>query len=422
MGALKSRGPTRTRGPVPGTVEIASHCEVDTSAAVPGTDKKNLSSRARFNGSSREISRGPRHGPSGLGGIPCTLHPFHSGRVVGRVHTLHAGRVGFSNFEFPPHNGCMGPANYRDRSTGLIVFGVVEILIGAIAALLVPLMVLVLLASRSLDGGQGSMDLATALPSMVIYAVAAVFFIAVGIGSITARRWARALMLSLSWLGLITGIMTMVVLCLVIVQYFGVSMFAGLPELALILAVLAIIGFFYVALPLAFVLFYRSEDVAATCRARDPNPSWLDDTQPQIVSLVLVYVLGLASVLLMPAYHFIFPLFGTILDGWTGAGAWLVVAVLLCYLILATVRSDPPGWRVAMTASVVAALSWTVTAAVVPYARWLEHMELPPAQSDLMVGLGAPSGIAMVLLSVFVWASWIAYLVYIRTFLLDRAG
>ncbi len=38
MGALKSRGSSHTSGPVPGTVEIASEHEIDTSAAVPGTD------------------------------------------------------------------------------------------------------------------------------------------------------------------------------------------------------------------------------------------------------------------------------------------------------------------------------------------------------------------------------------------------
>ena len=314
----------------------------------------------------------------------------------------------------------MDQENYRDRSSGLIVFGVAEILIGVFTALLVPLMLLALLASRSMDGGQGSMDLATVLPSTVIYALIAVLFVWIGIGSIRARRWARALMLSVSWLWLITGIMAMVAMWLIVLQYLGFAVFTGLPEAALVLLVVIISGFFYVMLPLAFVLFYRSDDVAATCRARDPNPSWFDEAPPQIVSLVLVYAFGLVSVLVMPAYNFMFPVFGTVLDGWMGGMAWLAVAALLVYLLMATVKSDQRAWTVAMTASLVAALSSTVTAAVVPYARWIDHMELPLAQEEMMAELGSLSSTTMVLLSVFMWASWIGYLLHIRRFFGDQ--
>lgn len=285
--------------------------------------------------------------------------------------------------------------------------------------MLVPLMVVAIIASRSIDASAPSLDFKTTLPSMVIYALIAVLFFWIGIGSIRARRWARALTLSVSWLWLITGVMAMVALCLFMMRYFGVSIFAGLPEAALVLVVVIISGFLYVLVPLAFVLFYRSDDVAATCRARDPNPSWFDETPPQIVSLVLVYAFGLVSVLVMPAYNFIFPLFGMILGGWKGGMAWLGVATLLVYLLVATVKTDQRAWNVAMTASLVAALSSTVTSAVVPYALWIDHMELPLAQEEMMAELGSLSSVTMVLLSVLMWASWIGYLLYIRPFFGD---
>ncbi len=314
----------------------------------------------------------------------------------------------------------MTPATYRDRSAGLIFFGVIEILIGALSAMMIPLMLLALLASRSIEGAEGSLGLTVVLPNIVIYGLVAALFIAIGIGSIRARRWARALTLSLSWLGLITGIVAVFALCLFVLQYFGTAIFTGLPEAALVLVVVIIIGFFYVVLPLAFVLFYRSEDVVSTCRERDPNPSWFDETPPQIVSLVLVYALGLVSVLVMPAYNFLFPLFGTILGGWMGGMAWLVVAALLLYLLVATIRSYDWAWGVAMAASAVAALSSIVTAAVVPYVQWIDHMGLPLAQQEMMAELGSLSITTMVLLTVIMWASWIGYLMYIRRFFGDR--
>jgi hypothetical protein len=177
-----------------------------------------------------------------------------------------------------------------------------------------------------------------------------------------------------------------------------------------------LLGFIYVLLPLAFVLFYRSPHCAATCRARDPGPSWVDGCPSPIVSLVAVYAVGAASLLVVPAYNFLFPLFGMILEGWGGAVAWLLVLALLVYLIVGTARRDPTAWTVSMAASLLAASSSTVTAAVVPWSAWLDRLTLPGQRPPLADVLGEPSSLVMVLGSLAAWGSWIAYLLYVRRF------
>jgi hypothetical protein len=313
----------------------------------------------------------------------------------------------------------MDPEEYNDRSTGLLVFGVIEILIGLFCALLIPLALVVILAAPSMPGLGAELDARTLVPSLAVYGLAAVAFIWLGVGSIRARRWAAAVMLALSWLWLITGAVAMVSLWLLMPRLQDLAGLAELPAGAMTVALVTtslLLGFIYVLLPLAFVLFYRSPHCAATCRARDPGPSWVDGCPSPIVSLVVVYAVGAASLLVMPAYNFLFPLFGTILAGWGGAVAWLLVLALLVYLIVGTARRDPTAWTVSMAASLLAASSSTVTAAVVPLSAWLDRLTLPGQRPPLADVLGEPSSLVMVLGSLAAWGSWIAYLLYVRRF------
>lgn len=313
----------------------------------------------------------------------------------------------------------MDPEDFKDRSAGLIVFGVIEILIGLFCALLIPLALAVTLAARSVSGLDLAVDARTLAPSLAIYAVIAASFIWLGVGSIRARRWAAAVMLSLSWLWLLTGALAMALLWLLMPRLRDLVGMTELPGGAMTVALVTtslLLGFIYVLLPLAFVLFYRSPDVAATCRARDPGPSWVDGCPPSIVSLVVVYGLGAASLLVVPAYGCRFPLFGVILDGWTGAAAWLLVLALLLVLMLGTARREPRAWTVAMAASLLAAASSVVTAAVVPWSQWLGGLAMAGQPPELAAILGEPSKGAMVLGSLAVWGSWIVYLAFVRRF------
>ena len=96
---------------------------------------------------------------------------------------------------------------YQDRRTGLIVFGVFAILIGACCALLVPLAFFgQMMAARQLGT---DFDTSAAVISAAVYGLMAVVLIWLGVGSVLAKRWARALLLCLGWIGLIIGLVAM---------------------------------------------------------------------------------------------------------------------------------------------------------------------------------------------------------------------
>ena len=86
---------------------------------------------------------------------------------------------------------------YRDRKVGLIVFGVLQICLGALCALAVPVVIFGVLVQTFAGRGAGAqVHLASTISGVLLYVAAAVWFLWMGIGSIMCRRWARRSRLS----------------------------------------------------------------------------------------------------------------------------------------------------------------------------------------------------------------------------------
>ena len=84
------------------------------------------------------------------------------------------------------------PPDYRDRRTGLIVFGALTASMGAVLLLFVPLVLLAQFARANTTGvAPASQRL---IPGIIICGALATTFMWLGIGSILCRRWARALL------------------------------------------------------------------------------------------------------------------------------------------------------------------------------------------------------------------------------------
>jgi hypothetical protein len=308
--------------------------------------------------------------------------------------------------------------DFKDRSVGLILFGVISILIGLCSVMLVPLS----LISVTLSGpaAKSGLDLRSAMAASALYAVIAIAFVWLGIGSIRARRWARELLLSLSWIWLLTGICSLafgvVVVPLVI---HGIAAETGLPPetVTLVVAVVfCVIGVLYVVLPMAFVMFYRSPHVAATCAARDPRPQWVDRCPQRLLTLTVVWVLAGVSVLLMPAYAFFFPLFGVVATGLAGALLWFLVLAVCVALVIGTSRGALWAWWGGMALAVMAMLSSAVTVLRYDLGELMTRMEMPPEQASMMASFNLFGGWSMALIVLIIWGTFIVYLLSLRRY------
>jgi len=255
------------------------------------------------------------------------------------------------------------PPAYRDRKTGLLICGVVQIILGLLAALMVPFVVLGAFMSRLSPGG--AMRPGQFVSSIATYALIAAVFVALGIGSVQAKRWGRALTLVTSWYWLILGTLGTVALTAVL----PVAMRGALKQVQqnssdapatdittgvmAVIITLMIVFFtvFLVLLPIAFVVFYRREDVELTCRHRDPVKRWTDRTPLPVLGASLAFFVGSLYTLLLAATSPLLPLFGHYLTGLPAAGCLVLLAGLDLYLAIALFRLQSSGWWIAVIAA-----------------------------------------------------------------------
>jgi hypothetical protein len=251
------------------------------------------------------------------------------------------------------------PPEYRDRSTGLTVFGIIQIVLGLMAALFIPFMLLMAALGRRASGG---MPLGNYFSAVLTYTFVAALFITLGVGSIRARRWAWALSLVLSWIWLVTGTLMTVTMTAVLPTTFLAGMRAAQANMgearpmptgvmAVILTMMiAVATVFLVVLPIIFVVFYRRKDVEETCKHRDPVVRWTDRCPLPVLAASLLFLLGAGYFFLLGFTTPMYPLFGRYL---TGARATLVLiplAVLDATLAYFLFQLRVGAWWVAMAA------------------------------------------------------------------------
>lgn len=254
---------------------------------------------------------------------------------------------------------------YRDRKTGLVLFGIIEIAIGFICVLFILLMLLGrAMASRSPNPPPGPSMMA---PAIAIYALAAVAFVWLGIGSILARRWARAILLCFSAVALVCGLIACAAMAFVLPHMFDTlaqQNRAALQPAALLMMKVFMAAFLfiiYVVIPGALFLFYRSPHVKRTCEARDPVERWTDRCPLPVLALSLLMGIGGIFVLAVIARVHIIPVFGMFVAGGAGAVLSVLIGGLLLYLAWGFYRLQVLAWWIALGMQVIFVISSIVT-------------------------------------------------------------
>ena len=258
---------------------------------------------------------------------------------------------------------------YRDRGTGLVIFGVAQIILGLLAALVVPLIALSAFMARLAPGG--TMPFARVISGAIFYVFIAALLLALGIGSVRMKRWARALTLVTSWYWLILGTLGTVSLTAVLpvtmrtalAQAQQNSAGTSSPEITtgvmavIITIVIVFFAFFLILVPVAFLIFYSRNDVAETCRHRDPVERWTDRAPlPVLGASVAFFALSLRG-LITGITAPMFPFFGRYLTGIPAAAVLVALAALDLYLAVALFRLRSSGWWIAIVATPIRMLA-----------------------------------------------------------------
>ncbi len=319
-----------------------------------------------------------------------------------------------------------GLPTYKDRSAGLVVFGILTLLLGCLAGLFVPLMLFgQVMAAKAPNAPP--VNYAVMVPGIAVYGLLAVALIWLGIGSIQARRWARALLLIFSWSWLIMGI------CMTAVMPFVMSKtMANLPPNAKtgqpIMPPGAITGmvigmtiFFFVCfvlVPAVWTFFYNSRHVKATCETRDPVTRWTDACPLPVLAICLWTWLAVPLMLVMPLTGLaVMPCFGMFVSGLTGSLFCLVIAAVWGVAGWWLYRLDARGWWLILIAMVLFMVSALMTYAHHDIIEMYQLQKLPQAQIDQMQKMGLFTGNRMSWFTALCSLPLLGYLLFIKKYL-----
>jgi len=314
---------------------------------------------------------------------------------------------------------------YYDRSTGLVVFGILTIAMGCLCALLVPLMFVGVALSAGTPGGQ--IPMSSLIPGACMYAFLAVALIWLGIGSIRARRWARALLLILSWtwlgIGLIAVIMMAFLLPTMLANMPLPTVRAGQPQvrqaaLEIGMAIGFLIdGVILVVVPAIWTFFYSSRHVRFTCEWRDPLPCWTDTCPLPVLGLCLWLLFSAVMMLILPlTMHGVMPFFGMFITGFPSVIFCLANAALWVFAAGLLYQLDSRGWWLILVVFSLYMISSLLTFARHDIIELYRLMDYPQAQIDQIQKLGMFKGNFMIWMMVAFMLPILGYLLFIKKY------
>jgi len=310
---------------------------------------------------------------------------------------------------------------FKDRKTGLVIFGIFHIIIGAFCALFMLFTIVGAMALRNPGETTGAiMSVGQMILIVSLYLLLAVWFVWMGIGSILARKWARALILITSWLWLIGGLIGLIAI-LLFMPAISSLLAAGeeMPrETAVIVQAIltAFWAFIFIVIPGAFVLFYGGRHVKATCEQRDPQKRWVDKAPLPVIALSSL--LGCAAIL-MPLsgfYRWTTHFFGVLLSGIPGAAIVLIYAALFAYAAWGTYKLQIKAWWCGFLATIASDVSVVITYSRVSLAEFYQKMGLPQERLEIMQRLDLFHDPRMAFLWGLVIIGFLGFMIYTKRY------
>jgi hypothetical protein len=310
---------------------------------------------------------------------------------------------------------------FKDRRTGLIVFGILLIIGGSVLLLMVPMTLLAVMVSGHLPHTE-PLSLRAVLPGLLVILGESTALIWLGVGSILCRRWARALILIVAWLWLwirITSLVSNAVMLPRILAHPGPGMPATSPALAEFTMIFAL-GFgtlINILFPGALILFFRSANVKATCEARDQKSRWTEKRPLPVLGLVLLLAAGAA---MMPTLvllgHRIVPFFGYYITGTAATATLLLASAIYAFAAYSAYKLKPFAWWLVVGFYAIITVSFAITFARSGLLPMYEGIGLPPGQILQLKQAGLLEGPWILTLTAFNMLGFVGLLAYVKRF------
>lgn len=212
----------------------------------------------------------------------------------------------------------------RDRRAALAVAGVLEMALGGLSFSLAMLLLGVVSAT-----GYGAMKPSNFWMAMGFLLYMTGWFIVMGIGSLKARRWARALVLVGAWVTVFFGTLALALVLYILPEAHNLLTDSGLvsPEAAMgiLYFVVGALVLLDVIFPIFAIVFYNLAGVRGTCERLHPEPCWTDRVPLPLLAMGFISAMGCLFIVGGAGTNYVVFLFGRVVSGWAG-----MLIVLLC--------------------------------------------------------------------------------------------
>ncbi|HEY0007803.1 MAG TPA: hypothetical protein VGB55_03680 [Tepidisphaeraceae bacterium] len=321
-------------------------------------------------------------------------------------------------------SGARRPQDFPDRTTRLLVVGIVLLLVGLCFGCMTAVMPVALATARMQN--QPPMATSQVILAMVLYGALTVLGIAVGYGAIVKRRWSRPLGMIVSSHWLVGGILMLIALIAALVVNkgtFPTAANAPVPAGAQMWMAIGALGFtilFAIGLPLTILLLLKPHDVQQTLEYYDATPRWTDRVPLPILGLALT-LLAYGLFLLYGGAAGVFSFFGKVLTGLPALAA--ASAFGLAFLAAGhwVFRLQMRGWQIGFWANILLSLSLLVSALTIDPAAYYGAMGLTPEQVELLARQGTSNKFVILVTPLLLGIGFSIYMLRLRRPLREAA-
>jgi len=321
--------------------------------------------------------------------------------------------------ESAPAAAMAAPTNFKDRRFWLIMCGAVEVLLGLVAAAMIPLTAFTMFMSSRTGAGASLADLPQLISALLVYFGTAVFLFCMGIGAMLAKRWAHTLMLAVGWIWLVMGSLIAVASLGVLPAALDALAKSGtgtpLAHAVVFVFTIVLVTVFCIALPGAVVAIYQEKNVRATVRYWDPVPRWPDACPLPVLIAALMAALNVVSslgALTDPTY----PFFGMSLTGIPAALVNIIVALVAGWMGYALYRLSLAGWWTALALGLAEEVSAIITSIRQGHAALPAQDGLTPQQLEAMNNWTVMGLNGNLVVSIVASLLYLGFLVYLRRY------
>jgi hypothetical protein len=256
---------------------------------------------------------------------------------------------------------------FKDRSTTLLVVGILFIIAGALCGCMTLTIPLALVVPR--PSNMPPQRVANIVVGLIVYAALCAALLTLGIGCVRKRRWVRPLIIVFAWIGLAGGVMGIVMWAFTLPNMAN-AMRAAVPPgttapppafyNAMVAVMTVFFLFIYLIVPGVLLMLFRPADVQATLAHYDPTPRWTDGVPMPVLALCVLLAIGALWPLTCAVQGWFFA-FGALLSGVVARVVALLVAAAFATAMLLAFRRRPAGWWVAIALFILVPLAWITT-------------------------------------------------------------